>query len=124
MLKQLSFDAPESQPVSQQGLSTVKNGLEPLKARPARESKPETCEHPQGRWAQPDFPFFVSKLFEKRVTLGTQLPIKCGQVSVASRSSILAQRCCSLSAGEENKWFPEAERKACLSMGHTEKGWP
>lgn len=75
-------------------------GLElPKMGSSARELESGTCQRSQGRWAQTNFPLFVSKLFKTRVTLETQLFIKCGQVSMASRSSILAQLCSSPSAG-------------------------
>lgn len=34
--------------------------------------------------------------------LGTQLFVKCGQVNITSRSSVQAQRYCSLGAGQES----------------------
>lgn len=101
----------------------MENGLEPLKmGSPSMKLESGTCEHPQGRRAQPTFPLFVSKLFETRVTLKIQLFIKCGQVSTAPRSSILAQRCCGPSAGQENMRFPEVEQKACLFTGPIGRG--
>lgn len=78
----------------------MENGLElPKMGSSARELESGTCERPQGRWAQMNFPLFVSMLFKTRVTLETQLFIKCGQVSMASRSSILAQICRDPGAG-------------------------
>lgn len=109
---------PRFQPASQQGLSRMENGLELLKTgSPSRQLESGTCEHPLGRWAWLNFALFVSKLFETRVTLETQLFIKCGQMSMALRSSILAQKCCGLSTRQEIMWFLEAERKACLFTG-------
>lgn len=72
----------------------MEKGLElPKTGSSVRELESGTCERPQGRWAQVNFPLFVSMLFRTRVTLETQLFITCGQVSMASRSSILAQIC-------------------------------
>lgn len=52
-----------------------------------------------GKVGSPNSPLFVSKLFRTKVTLKTQLFSKCGQVSIASGSSMLAQTCCGPSAG-------------------------
>lgn len=64
-MRRLDSDVPESQPASQQqGLSGVENGLEPLKACPARELKSVICELPWGKVGPAGFPTLLFfKLF-------------------------------------------------------------
>lgn len=64
-MRRLDSDVLDSQPASQQQrLSGVENGLEPLKACPARELKSVICELPRGKVGPARFPMLLFfKLF-------------------------------------------------------------
>ena len=94
LLRLFNSDDPEFQPALQQEPSRTQNGQELLKVGSASKGVGISIPREGG-----NSPLFVSKLFKTRVTLETQLFIKCGQVSITAGSSILAQICCGLSAG-------------------------